>query len=127
MRSHQLFTLALFVLLFILAGCAQSTPPQDVIVQYLEARISTDETALRALSCTAWESRIPLELNSFRGREAVLEDVACTTRESTDDEAVVSCSGQIVVTYNGEQDTFPLGSYRLVNEDGEWKMCGETE
>ena len=46
------------------------------------------------------------------------------TREG--DSNVVTCTGQIVATYGTEQTSFPLTSYTVVQEDGEWKWCGEA-
>jgi hypothetical protein len=40
---------------------------------------------------------------------------------------VVDCQGKIVALYGAEQTEFPLGAYRIVLEDGQWKWCGETE
>ena len=39
---------------------------------------------------------------------------------------VVTCQGKIVATYGTEDTEFPLASYRVVEEDGEWKWCGEA-
>jgi hypothetical protein len=113
------------VLLLMLAGCSSSDPAQ-VIEQYLQARITSDVDQLRELACTAWESQVMLEANSFQGREAVLEGATCTTGGTDDAYTIVQCQGKIVVTYQGEQTEFPLGNYRTIQEDGVWKMCGEA-
>ena len=34
--------------------------------------------------------------------------------------------GRIVALYGTEETEFPLVSYRVVEEDGEWKWCGEA-
>jgi hypothetical protein len=46
--------------------------------------------------------------------------------QTDDGGATVTCSGQIVAVYNGENRDFPLGTYSVVEEDGAWKWCGET-
>ena len=40
--------------------------------------------------------------------------------------AVVSCEGNIIATYSGEDAPFPLNArqYLSVEEGGEWRMCG---
>jgi hypothetical protein len=43
-----------------------------------------------------------------------------------DDSDIVQCDGKIVATYGTEDTEFPLTSYRVVQEDGEWKWCGEA-
>ena len=125
-----MFRLSIFALLLvlILAGCdSSSDDPAKVIMQYLEARIASDVDALRELSCAAWESQAIREADSFRGRNAELQGVTCAVASQDGDEAVIECEGHIVATYQGEQNTFPVGNYRVVQEDGAWKMCGESE
>ena len=39
--------------------------------------------------------------------------------------SVVSCTGEIEMDYNGEKRNFPLQTYRVVEEDGAWRFCGE--
>ncbi len=118
--------LLLLVLILILAGCANSVPAQ-VVEQYLQARITSDVDQLRSLSCAEWESQVILEANSFQGRDAELRDMSCTADEPNGDEAIVHCTGTIIVVYEGEENEFPLTNYRVMLEDEEWKMCGEAE
>ena len=35
-------------------------------------------------------------------------------------------AGKIVALYGAQQTEFPLTTYRVVQEDGEWKWCGEA-
>jgi len=101
--------------------------PAEAIESYLQARVDSDADGLREYSCADWESQVTLEANSFRGRDAQLEDMSCSTRETADGEGVVECDGVITASYQGEQSAFDLGNYRVVEEDGLWKMCGEAE
>ena len=59
----------------------------------------------------------------FEGKDVSIEDMACTSTEGSD---IVQCTGQIVANYGAEDTSFPLSSYRVVQEDGEWKWCGEA-
>lgn len=104
-----------------------SDAPAEAIENYLQARVASDVDGLREYSCADWESQVTLEANSFRGREAQLQDMSCSTRETADGEGVVECEGVITASYQGEQSEFELGNYRVVEEDGAWKMCGEAE
>lgn len=125
-------------LMLVIVGCVDnaasnqsadedSDPAAEVIERYLKARVDSDEDALRENACADWESQVTLEANSFRGRDAQLEDMSCATRESAGGEGVVECEGVILASYQGEQSEFELGNYRVVEEDGVWKMCGEAE
>ena len=117
-----------FALLLLLAACdtGGGDDPTVVVDKYLKARLASDVDQLRALSCADWESQVILEADSFRGRDAELVDVFCEEGKREGDETIVNCNGHIAVVYQGENRDFPLKNYRLTQEDGEWKMCGEA-
>ncbi len=98
----------------------------NAVMRYLEARVATDRSAMQAVSCAAWEAQAGIQAESFRSMNAQLEDVVCTA--STEDGAtLVTCEGQIVTSYNGENRSWPLPVYSVTQEDGDWKVCGEAE
>jgi hypothetical protein len=49
--------------------------------------------------------------------------MACVFEEAT---STVRCDGTIVALYGTEETEFPLTAYRVVQEDGEWRWCGEA-
>lgn len=100
----------------------QTDPVGDMIVQYLQARVSSDETKLRELTCAEQEKNIPIHVNSFKGQDASLRDVECTF----DGTSTVSCTGDIVLVYDGEEQTRATGSFNVIEEDGRWLWCGEA-
>jgi hypothetical protein len=109
-----------------LPGCEQRGP-SDVIEEYLQARVASDVTQLRSLACTDWEAQAAIEAESFRSMNAVLENMTCQQNGEQDGFTVVTCEGKMTTTYNGETREWPLGAYRLRQEDGEWRMCGEAD
>jgi len=113
-------------LLLILAACAQSDP-STAMMAYLQARVEADAAKMQSLSCTEWESQATIQAQSFRAMNAQLQDVTCTTGGQEGEYTLVICGGKIVTSYNGENREWELGSYRMKQEDGEWKMCGEAE
>ena len=94
----------------------------NTVESYLEAKVSSDEATIRNLICSELESTIEREVASFASVEASIEDMSCTSDANT-----VSCTGQIVALYGTENREFPLSTYRVVQEDGEWRWCGEGE
>ncbi len=120
--------LGLILLTLIMAACstgATTDSAADVVESYLTAKIEGDREALRPLLCSAMESQFSREVTSFATVEgARIEDMQCTRQGDTD---VVTCTGTIIATYGTETNQFPLSSYRVVQEDGEWKWCGESE
>ena len=118
--------LFLIALTLILAACAQSATPAQTIEKYLQARVASDATALQQLACADWEAQAALEAESFRSANGQLEDMVCRETGQADGYTVVECDGRLLTTYDGETRERPLGAYRLVQEGGEWKMCGEA-
>ena len=121
------FTL-LLMLLLVIAGCATETgttsDPAQTVERYLQAKAALDEDTIRGLLCSEMESSLEREIETFRPATGVeVEGMTCSRVDGQD---VVSCSGQFVADYGGEDNVFPLVSYRVVQEDGEWKWCGEA-
>lgn len=115
----------LFVSLFLLlAACADAGDPAVTVEHYLQAKVAGDADTVRALLCSAKEADWEAELRTFSIAEGVeIEEMACTRVGESD---VVQCNGRIVALYGTEENIFPLVSYRIVEEDGEWKYCGES-
>lgn len=93
-----------------------------VVESYLQAKVNSDEDSIRSLICSELESTIEREVASFASVEASIKDMSCASAAN-----VVSCTGQIVAVYGTENREFPLTSYRVVEEDGEWRWCGEGQ
>lgn len=107
-------------------AAASPTPDNaagDAVQRYLQARIDGDADALARLLCAEREGDARREAASFAAVEASLRDVACTFDPTT---STVTCSGAIVAVYDGEGRDFDIPRYRVVQEDGEWKVCGEA-
>ena len=115
---------------FILAACggggaATNTddPAGKVVEQYLQAKIDGKKDTLRDLLCAGQEANLDREAQSFSGVKAKLDNAVCKKDANAN---TVTCSGAIVAEYNGENTNFPLTKYNVVQEDGQWKWCGEA-
>ncbi len=120
----------LFLLLpisLLLAGCATASDPADTIMKYLEARLASDADQLRELSCADWEAQIPLQVASFQSIDASLEDATCAVNGEQSGMTLVECTGKIVYDYDGERNERELGDFLVIQENDEWKMCGEAQ
>ena len=110
-------------LLLTLAACGDvAGDPSNTVESYLEAKVSGNSETLGQLLCSEMESDFAREVASFSSVDAHLENVSCTANSD-----IVACEGKIVATYGTEDRDFPLTSYRVVQEDGEWRWCGEAE
>ncbi len=112
------------ILPLLLAACSQPGDPAATVENYLQAKVSGDADTVQALLCSAKEADLDAELRTFSIAEGVeIKEMAC---EQIGESDVVQCNGRIVALYGTEENVFPLVSYRVVQEDGEWKYCGEA-
>ncbi|MEO8610433.1 MAG: hypothetical protein ABI690_21230 [Chloroflexota bacterium] len=113
--------------LFLLAACgggSSTGDPAATVEKYLMAKVSGDGDTVRALLCSAMEANKDSEATAFSSvTGAKLVDMDC--RRDGDTNFVV-CAGKIVADYGTETTEFPLSSYKVVQEDGDWKWCGES-
>ena len=111
-----------------LVACASqpSGTAAGAVQNYLQARVDKDVDAMIGLSCPDWEAQARVEAASFASMNAALDQVACSDVAADGATALVTCSGKIVTTYNGEQRDWPLEdfTFKVVDDDGEWRMCG---
>ena len=126
----RIFFLAL-VLVFpslVLAACASNNEnaPVQTVENYLTALVEKDADRLTTLSCGEWEDDALLELDSFQAVTARLEGLACEQTGTDEETALVLCNGNIVATYNNEDQQLDLSvrTYQVVQEGGEWLVCG---
>ena len=114
---------AAFVVL--LAACQNSsTSAAQTVEAYLKARVQSDATQMINLSCPDWEAQAKTEADSFKSMNAKLDGVTCQNASGDETSAVVTCQGKIVTAYNGETREWPIQQFKLVKQDGEWRVCG---
>lgn len=122
MRKSVLFFLGLILLLAACGGSSGGGDPVKTVEDYMQAKIKGDKDTLRGLLCSALEKTLDAEATSFAAVSgANIQDMSCKLDGDT-----VRCTGKIVAEYGTESKDFPLTSYKVVQEDGEWKWCGET-
>ena len=132
LRKNAVRWVVLGLLAAVLVGCAgeqaaaapaADSAAADAVQRYLKARIAGDADALARLLCAEREGDARREAASFAAVEASLRDVACVFDPAT---VTVACSGAIVAVYDGEGRDIEIPLYRVVQEDGEWRVCGEA-
>jgi outer membrane lipoprotein SlyB len=114
-------------LAFLLTGCqASQSGAASAIQKYLQARAASDVDQMTLLSCPAWEAQARVEAASFKSMNARLEGVTCQVSGSDTGSTLVTCQGKIVTTYQGEARQWSVGDhpFKVVQQDGEWRMCG---
>jgi hypothetical protein len=114
--------------ILVLAACASNNEnaPVQAVENYLTALVEKDADRLTTLTCGEWEDEALLELDSFQAVTARLEGLACEQTGTEGETALVLCNGNIVATYNNEDQQLDLSvrTYQVVQEGGEWLVCG---
>lgn len=94
-----------------------------VVEGYLTAKIAGNRDAMAPLICAELEGTLDIEAASFSAVKANIEGMDCTFDEAA---STVTCTGEIKAEYGLETRSFPLSTYRVVQEDGAWRWCGEA-
>ncbi len=130
MLKQLFFTFTLVAIILAACGGGASTgatsggDPAKVVEAYLTAKVKVDQAGVRQLLCSEKEKDFQTEAATFLGvTEPKIEGMSCASIGDNK----VKCDGKITAQYGAEKNEFPLVTYRVVQEDGEWKWCGETK
>lgn len=139
MVKHLLFYVIAVVLILTIAACGDDapgdepdatestaeSPAADAVEAYLNAKVASDEAGIQRYLCSDLEAELQREVNSFKTvSEAGIDNMYCVLDDGGE---TVTCMGEIVAVYGDDPRTFDLTTYRVVEEGGEWKWCGEAE
>ena len=127
MRKILMFLL-LAITATMIAACSSSNSdaPAQAVEAYLNALVAKDENLVQTLVCGDWEEDALIELDSFQAVDVRLDNAACTQTGSEGDTALVNCTGNIIATYNDEDQELDLSvrTYQVVQQGGDWLVCG---
>ena len=127
MRKSLVFLLVV-VLATLIAACSSSNSDASAkaVEAYLNALVAKDADLLPTLVCGDWEDDALIELDSFQAVTARLDNVACTQTGTDGETALVDCTGNIIATYNDEDQELDLSvrTYQVVQQGGDWLVCG---
>lgn len=109
-----------------LSACAEDADPAEAVPPYLRALLRGDSDAVYQAVCPEWENDAKRDLDAFSGVTGELQDAECQTAGKANGYTLVTCTGTMVLDYNGELRDRPLEgtTYRVKQVDGDWKMCG---
>jgi len=119
--------LSLLLAATLLAACASNDDaPVKAVENYLNALVNKEADVLPTLVCGDWEEDALIELDSFQAVTARLEELSCSQTGTDGDTALVLCTGNIVATYNNEDQKLDLSTrtYQVVEQGGDWLVCG---
>jgi len=119
--------LSLVLATILLAACASnSDAPVKAVENYLNALVNKEADKIPTLVCGDWEEDALIELDSFQAVTARLDNLSCSQTGTDGDTALVLCTGNIVATYNNEDQQLDLSTrtYQVVQQSGDWLVCG---
>ena len=119
--------LSLILATIILSACASnSEAPVQAVQNYLNALVNKEADKIPTLVCGEWETDAMIELDSFQAVTASLENISCSQTGTDGDTALVLCTGNIVLSYDNENQNIDLSTrtYQVVQQSGDWLVCG---
>lgn len=119
--------LAVILAGIVLSACASNADaPAQAVQNYLNSLVNKEADKLPTLVCGDWEEDALIELDSFQAVAARLENVACSQTGTDGETALVLCTGNIVATYNDEDQKLDLSTrtYQVIEQGGDWLVCG---
>ena len=119
--------LSILMITNILSACAPDTDaPVKAVKNYLNALVNKEADKLPTLVCGEWEEDALIELDSFQAVTASLENVSCSQTGADGDTTLVLCTGNIVASYNNEDQRLDLSvrTYQVIEQGGDWLVCG---
>ena len=126
MRKPILILFLVFTTIMISACASNTDAPAQAVENYLNALVNKEADKLPTLVCGEWEEDALIELDSFQAVTASLENVACAQTGTDGDTSLVLCTGNIVASYNGEDQQLDLSTrtYQVTEQGGDWLVCG---
>lgn len=124
-RIIEVLSIVIFASLF-LSACSSKSGSATAVETYIKALVGRDTNALKTASCANWEGQAQVELDSFTAVSISLDGLNCQEAGKDGSSTLVTCTGKIKASYNGENQELDLSSrtYRAIQEGGDWRMCG---
>ena len=118
--------LIIVVFVLVLSACSSGDLAAQTVQDYYQAIVDGDADRALALSCATWEFDAQMEVDSFQAVDASLDGFSCEQTGTDGDMVVVTCQGQIVMSYDGEDQYLDLSgqTFQVQNAGGDWLFCG---
>ena len=127
MRKLILF-LSIMLAALVLAACgsANTDAPAQAVEEYWNVIVAKNAERLPTLVCGDYEEDALTVLDSLQAVTARLDSFSCTQTGTDGDTALVNCTGNLVLTYDAEDQNLDLSvfTYEVIEEGGDWLICG---
>ena len=121
-----LFSITLATLVLSACGSSNTDAPVQAVEEYWNVIVAKDAERLPTLVCGGYEDEALTVLDSLQAVTARLDSLSCTQTGTDGDTALVNCTGNLVLTYDAEDQNLDLSvfTYEVVEEGGDWLICG---
>lgn len=127
MRKIFLILFIVLIANILLMACSSnSDAPAKAVENYWDVIAAKNAERLPTLVCSDYEEVALTVLDSLQAVAARLEGVSCNQAGTDGDIALVNCTGNMVLTYDTENQEIDLSvfTYEVVEEGGGWLVCG---
>ncbi len=128
MKRFRPLILVLLLAALLLSACGASSNEgaAKAVEAYYQAVVSKNAEKAVSLACSDWETNAQMDVDSFQAVDAQLKDFSCKVSGTDGDYTLVSCEGEIAMSYNGEAQSLDLSAqtYQVVQQGGDWLFCG---
>ena len=116
----------LVTLILAACGSANTDAPAQAVEEYWNVIVAKDADRLPTLVCGDYEEEALTVLDSLQAVTARLDSMTCTQTGTDGDTALVNCTGNLVLTYDAEDQNLDLSvfTYEVIEEGGDWLICG---
>lgn len=117
------------IILALLNGCTgsnKSASPEETVKAYIQALVNKDSNTISSLSCADWEVIALMEYDSLQAVTVRLDGLDCSNIGNDGEYIFVNCAGNIIATYNGEDQSIDLSSriYKVLTQNSDYQVCG---
>lgn len=125
-RRTILLSLALILILAACSGSGGKSGAVSAVETYYRSIVEQDADQMSGVACADYEFDALLELDSFQGVKAELQDFSCQETGAEGEFTLVQCQGKIAASYGNEVRDFPLDDrvHKVKQEGGDWRVCG---
>lgn len=123
----QFSILFILILANLLVSCASNADaPAQAVETYWNTIVVKDAERLPTLVCGEYEEDALTTLDSLQAVSARLENFSCTQTGTDGDIALINCTGNMVLTYDTEDQQIDLSTftYEVIEQGGDWLVCG---
>jgi hypothetical protein len=126
-RKFIVFLFSMLAALILAAcGSANTDAPAQAVEEYWNVIVAKDADRLPTLVCGDYEEEALTVLDSLQAVTVRLDSMDCTQTGTDGDIALVNCTGNLVLTYDAEDQNLDLSvfTYEVIEEGGDWLICG---